>query len=119
MKKCIHCNEPNGRRANSLYCSIECYNSAKKIRDSLNYKKSSTYQRDFKLNESILARYYPLCIKGEYIPVMYLENEHFNWDRYDQMFIRDENRHYRIGQYAYSLLKSADNNKYINICKLQ
>lgn len=110
---------PSGRRSNSMYCGMDCYKSSKKIRDNINYKKSSLYLRELKSNESILAGYYPLCNKGDYIPIKYFENAQFNWDRYDQMFMRDENIHYRIGQYAYSVLTSADNNKYINICKLQ
>ena len=76
--------------------------------------------REHKTNESILARYYPLCDKDDYkIPVMLFINENFNWDRYDELILHNNIPYKRIGDYAYYVITSTDNNRYVNICKLK
>ena len=122
MSGCNNCNIkiPVTRRSNSKYCSDICYRDAKRVRDKLNYKTSSTYLREHKINESILARLYPLCEKGDYnIPIRFFINEQFNWDRYDQLFMHEKKHFKRVGSYAYYVVTTDGNNQEVMICKLK
>ena len=81
---------------------------------------SSTYLRELKINESILARLYPLCENGDYkIPIRFFTNEHFNWDRYDELFLHKGRYFRRVGEYAYHVETNKDDNKEVIVCKLK
>lgn len=111
---------PSFRYGNALYCDEDCYKEAKRLRDAFNYQNIRCYVNDLKLNAKILAKYFPLCEEGDYmIQIKFFLNEGFNWDRYDELIVHQNQQLNVVGRYAYCVITVKNNEKEVMIWKLK
>lgn len=121
LKVCNHCGKsiPSARRKDAKYCSSICYLHEKAARDSRNYYKCREYLTELSNNERTLSKFYGIA-KGNNggVPVEFIVNEGFVWDRYDELIKVDDGYYKRVGYYAFCL-KNIDGHQRVLICKLK
>lgn len=103
-KTCLFCKKslPLARRKHAIYCSESCYNAAKRERSNTNYSEQKGIIKGFRINERLLAQFYPLAESKQ--PILYdtLNALGFDWG-ISQSEKQDINKKIwkGIGQYYY------------------